>query len=250
MPTAQQVMMAIGTPAASGTPSDIPNIWEWWEPSREGLADTDPIITLTGQVAPGVGHNWGQATSGNRPTYLDNQINGLGVANFTVAGANSDWMDGVNPSALTAVHFFIVIKIPTDPPATVQVPWALGTDSGNPDVYPFTSGSILAGVFSNARKTVGDPAISLAAWRVVEVVSVSGEWTWRIDGATSGTGVYFTTAVNTEAELVNCVLGGDSNGQNNANEDIAGIYIFSAKLTTDRADMVTYLNDRFALSMT
>lgn len=239
-----------GAPAPPTFPS-ITDIWEWWEPDREGLANNDPISQLTGQVAPGAGHNFVQATGVSQPTYLANQINGAGIANFAVAGANSDWMNGVAADLLTAVHFFIVIRIPTDPPLTAQIAWAFGTDT-LPDAYPFTDSSIYAGPFSTTRRTIGDPAISLAAWRVVEVISTSSEWTWRIDGATSGTGVFFTTGTNTVGVLgsgSSCHLGSDRNGANWANIDLAGIYICSAKLTADRAAMVSYINTRFALSM-
>lgn len=241
-----------GAGGGATTPSSITSIWEWWEPSREGLSNNDPIITLTGQVSPGTGHNWGQATSTSRPTYLSNQINGLGVAHFDITGGagGADWMDGVNPHALTAVHFFIVMKMPSDPPGTSQIAWAFGTDTSNPDAVPFTDSTIYAGPFSNARKTPGNPTPSLAAWRVYEVVSTSSEWTWRIDGATTGAGVFFTTATNSVAILTNCVLGADANGANWKNEDIAGIYIFSAKLSSgDRTTMVNYLNTRFGLSI-
>lgn len=235
-----------GAPAPPAFPS-IASIWDWWEPDRGGFANNDPIGTLVGQVAPGSGHNFVQGTAGAKPTFVTNQINGLGIARFAVAGT-ADWMNGVNPSALTAVHCFIVRLIPADPPLTSQIAWAFGSDTV-PDAVPFTDSNIYAGPFSTVRKTIGNPAISLAAWRVYEIVSVSGEFTWRIDGATTGAGVFFTTGTNTVGIVTSCVIGADVNNANQCNEDIAGIYIFSAKLTTDRAAVVTYLNTRFGLSI-
>ncbi len=234
--------------AGGPTPSDIPNIWEWWEPSREGLSDTDPIGTLTGQVSPGSGHNWTQATSVNKPTYSANQLNGLGVL-VNIRTPNESYMGSVNPSALTAVHFWIVIKRDADIPGTLQVPWTFGTATtigGDPDRY--NGDSILCGVFSSVRKNVGDPTASLASWRVVEVVCVSGEFTFNLDGTQ-----LFTSATNTVGIPSNCALGGLSPtvGGFTTEAQYAGVYIFSAKITgADRTAMVDYLNDRFGLSIT
>lgn len=223
------------------TPSDIANIWEWWEPSRDTYNNNDPVSLLTGQVSPGVGHNWVQATGTAQPVYLSNQLNGLGIVDFPhVAGG--DYLSDVNPSALTAAHFFIVLKVDNDPPATAQVPWKFGT-SGSTDHFPFTDSNIYCGAFSTTRQSVGDPAASLASWRVYEIVSTSSEYTALLDGTQ-----LFTTGTNTVGILATCTFGSNL-GVNPWDGQVAGLYIFSAKLTTDRADMVTYLNSRFGLSI-
>lgn len=233
-----------GQTVAPLTPSGISNIWEWWEPEREGLSNNADISTLTGQVSPGTGHNFTQSTTARKPTFLTGQINGLGAAHFVAA--NNKWMQGVDPSALTAGHVFIVVQIPTDPPATNQTPWNIGTDGINADTYPFTNGSILSAIGTNTRKTVGNPTPSLATWRVFEVVSISGTWTALLDGSQ-----IFTTASNVVHWNTNCILGAfDTVGTNPWDGDIAGIYIFSAQITgADRTNMVSYLNTRWGLSI-
>jgi hypothetical protein len=248
MGSGQQALLMAGAAASASTPSGIANIWEWWEPSREGLANNDPIGTLTGQVSPGGSHDFTQPTGARQPIFIDSVLNGLGIARFTAASTH--WMNGVNANALTAIHFFVVVQIPTDPPATTQVPWRFGTDFTNPDTYPFTTGSILSGIGTSTRKTVGNPTPSLAAWRVFEVVSKSGNWTAWLDGSQ-----IFTTASNTVSVTSLCSIGANTTslgvtGGNPWDGDIAGIYIFSAQITgTDRTAMVTYLNSRWGLSI-
>lgn len=235
-----------GAPAPPAFPT-IADVWEWHEPDREGLNDLDPISQLTGQVAPGAGHNWTQAVAGNKPTYLANQLNGAGVADFSSATA-VDHLTALNPSALTAVHAFIVVKSDDDPPGVSKIPWVFGT-SGTKDTYPHTDSVIYQGPFSSTRRTIGDPAIALTSWRVVEVVSTATKYEFRIDGATSGTGVFFTSGTNTVAVLSACWLGSNVSGANGWDGQIAGDYIFSAELSGgDRTSVIDYINTRFGLS--
>ncbi len=242
-PSASTSPSSSASPSGLPDPSTIASIWEWWEPSREGLNDTDPIAQLTGQFAPGAGHNWTQAAAGAKPTYMANQLNGLGVADFSSAGTIDD-LANVDPSALTGAHAFFVIKSDDDPPASSKIPWLFGT-SGNKDLYPFTDSSIYCGAFSTSRRTVGNPAAALTSWRVFEVISVSGEYTVKLDGTQ-----LFTSGTNTVAILNNCHFG-SNNGANGWDGQMAGLYICSAKLSVgDRTAMIDYINNRFGLSST
>lgn len=225
--------------AGGGSFPSIASIWEWWEPEREGYTNTAPVGLLTGQVSPGTGHNWNQATSSFKGQFLTNQINGLGIVRFD---GTDDSLTDVNPSALTAVHFFTVVKVGA-PENSVGNPWKLGT-SGLNEHYAYSGdGHIYSDAFSTTRKDVGDPTPSLLSFRVVEVISTSSEWTYKLDGAQ-----LFTTGTNTVAAPTNCFLGyGLSAGRL---LDLAGMYICSAKLgSTDRGNLVSYLNSRFALSI-
>lgn len=219
----------------------IADVWEWWEPEREGLAADAAITTLTGQVAPGAGHNWGQTDAAEKPQFKTNVINGLGAALF----GGADHMADVDPSALTAAHWFIVIK--NTLATTATTPWKLGT-SASADHYGLTADNkIYCGVFSTTRRDCGDPAADLTGWRVLEAISTSSEYTVNLDGTQ-----LFTSGTNTVGSPSNCALGANSTTGSGAwnNGHIAGIYIFSAKLgTTDRNLMVTYLNARWGLSM-
>lgn len=222
-----------GTPA----PSTIASIWEWWEPWREvGLNDEDQITTLNGQVN---NRDWIQASGA--PFYdTTNPLNGHAVAK----GGGNQWQTGPNMSALTAVHAFIILQVDADPPGSSGNTglWDVGTDTLSSH-YPFTTGVVFDAGFSTARKTIGDPTPALTAWRVYEVVSVSGEYTVKLDGTQ-----IFTTATNTVGCPASPQLLRNRNGDVLAGR-MAGFYMFSAKLTTDRATMVSYINSEFGLSM-
>lgn len=218
-------------------PSDLADIWEWWEPSRGGFADNDDIATLAGEVAPGAGHDF-TAGATVEPVYKENILNGLGVARFN---GTTEFMDAVDPSALTAAHLFMVIKVVTED--TGGGVWQFGT-SGSTNHYAFTDGNVYDGSCSTTRRTVGDPAPTvLTNWVVVEVVSISGEWTYKLDGTQK-----FTTGTNTVGINTSCKIGVSHTLEKAC--DIAGVYLFSAKLgAPDRTSMVDYLNDRFGLSI-
>lgn len=221
------------------SPSSLASIWEWWEPSRDTYNDNDTISLLTGQFAS---KNFARDV-GNRPVYKANILNGLGVADFAAGGGQA--LEGPNASALTAGHMFLVILARNDPGVLGRAtPWRIGTDGTNPDLYPFTSGTIFCGAGSTARKSIANPAASLTSWRVFEVISTSSEFTVLLDGTQLSTTATNTVGFHTQIELGSGPGGGTYDGQ------IAGVYICSAKLSApDRADMVDYLNTRFALSI-
>jgi len=231
------------SPSAPADPNTIASVWMWGEPSREtGLSDGDPMPQLSDQS--GNSRAWTQATASFKPINKVSILNGLACARGEGfhAGVAQFW-DGPSLASLTAAHIFIVVKCDTEGVGTVDNGlWDLGTDSGNTDYYPWSDNNIYDGSLSNARKTVGTHA-ALTSWRVVEVISTSSEWTYKLDGTQ-----LFTTGTNTVAGRSNPLLM-HNHGNDALKGYLAGFYIFSAKLTTDRATMVAYINDRFALSM-
>lgn len=224
-------------------PSDLDDIWEWWEPSRESFADNDPIGTLTGQLAPGTGHNW-TMTGGSRPTFKTAILNGHAIARFD---GTDDRMISVNPTALTAIHMFAVIKIDNDPPASNKN--GLWSFSGAADTeYPKldVTTNIRSADFRGNAVDFSKSGISLNNWRVIEVVSTSSEWTFSLDGTQIG-----SAGANFSHQTASFIRLGSANPFDNTflDGDLAGMYIFTAKLSSgDRTLMIDYLNDRFALS--
>lgn len=212
----------------------IASIWEWWEPDLGGFADDDPIVTLEGQVAPGAGHDF---TATSEPAYKAGIVNGVGVARFN---GTTEFMEAVDPSALTAAHLWMVIKVVTE--NTGGGVWQFGT-SASTNHYAFTDSNIYDGSCSTTRRTVGNPTPALTDWNVVEVISVSGEFTYNLNGTQ-----LFTSGTNTVGINASCKIGVSHTLEKAC--DIAGVYLFDAKLSApDRALMVTYLNDRFGLSI-
>jgi hypothetical protein len=140
---------------------------------------------------------------------------------------------------------FLIVKADNDPGVSSAQSglWNTSTDSNNTH-YPFTDGIIYDSTGSSARKTVGNPAAALTSWRVVEVVTKSGSWTYWLDGTQ-----LFTTGTNTVSFGNNAKLGQSVTTPFLVGY-VAGMYLYSAELSApDRAVLVSYINTRFGLSM-
>lgn len=232
--------------ASTAVPSTLPQIWAWWEPSREaGLSDGDPITTLTDQT--GGGRNWTQSNASFKPNYKTGILNGLACARGEGFHSSvAQFWNGPSLAGLTAAHVFCVVKCDTEAVGTVDNGlWHLGTDSSSNNHYPWIDNSIYDGTMATARKTVGaHTGQTLTSWRVAEVISTSSEWTFKLDGTQR-----FTTATNTVSGHAAPYLL-RNNGGDAIKGYFAGMYLASAKMTTDRATLIGYINDRFALTVT
>lgn len=233
----QQALLSTGA-AGEFTPSDLPTIWEWWEPERQGLANNDPMNSFIGQA---FARDMIKEADGTRPIFETNQINGLGAARFGGAVLLIP-----NMSALTASHFFLVIKIDNDPPASGNGGLHNHGTSGLTSHYCFTDNNIYEGWGTDTRLTVGDAAASLAAWRVYEVLSISGTFTVRLDGTQLNTRASNTVVfANDATHRLGIITSNFLMGQ------VAGAYQCSAELSVgDRANQIGYINSRFGLSST
>lgn len=219
-------------------PDLISDIWEWWEVEREGLGDGVDINQLTGQKNARHMVEDPAGTPEDVPVNDTNQINGLAAARFdTQALLFPDY------SALTAVHMFIIVKLDADPPPTEDTTGLWGTGAATRTHFPFTDSNIYEGFGSTTRQTVGNPAAALTSWRVYEIISTSSEYTVLLDGTQ-----LFTTGTNTVGWGADRWLGRSHGTRVTLKGWVAGAYLASAKLTTDRAALITYINDRFALS--
>lgn len=237
----QQALLGAGS-AAEFTPSDLADIWEWWEPSRQGLVDTDPMEQFTGQANA---RHMPKINDATRPIFTANQINGLGAARFD-AGKG---LQIPNMSALTESHFFLVIIIDADPPASGFGGLHSNGTSGTTSHYCFTDDSIYEGWGTSARLTAGNPVPALTSWRVYEVISVSGTFTVKIDGTDLPNSPRASNTVAFPNDATH--LFGRDAGSNYTNGYVAGIYQFSAQLSAgDRTDLIDYINNRFGLSST
>jgi hypothetical protein len=224
------------------TPSSAPNIWAWSEPSLLGLANNDPISTLTDQT--GNSRNW-TSTATERPLYKVNIFNGSTVGAALLDGDNDNFAVP-NASALTAIHMFQVVKLSADPPInSLESGFHTWTgDGGNNAHYPFTDGVIYDSFASTARKTTADPG-NMAAAHVYDVFSGSGNWRNRFNGTT-----VFSTGTNTVSIPATGKWGQNFNADN-MHGWMGGIYIFSAEVTgTDRTNLINYINTKFGTSST
>jgi hypothetical protein len=214
----------------------------WLRFDDYGLADDAAISTATD--LSGNGNDWDQGTSGHRAVYKTNVVNGRGVARFD---GSDDHLEGPDLSSLTAAEVFIVIKIDNDPPAA-QAQTGLWdfSEAGDPNThFPFNADSQIYDSFgTTVRKTVGDPTPSLASWRLYNVVSVSGEWTARLDGTQ-----LFTTGTNTVTFIAAPQLGVSRTGEA-LDGDLAEFVLFDRELSSaERASIHAYFAERYGLTI-
>lgn len=241
MGTLQQALLGAGSAAGEFTPSDLPTIWEWWEPERQGLANNDPMDSFIGQA---FGRDMIKEADGTRPIFETNQINGLGAARFGAAVLLIP-----NMSALTGSHFFLLIFLDNDPPVTGFGGLHNNGTSGLTSHYPFSTDSIVyEGWGTDTRLTTGNPAPSLAAWCLLEVISVAGKFAVLVNSSHLSNSPRLSNTVafpNDATHRLGIITSNFLMGQ------IAGAYQCSAELSVgDRANQIGYINNRFGLSFT
>ena len=218
----------------------------WLRFADQGLADNDPIATAVDQS--GNGNDWTQAVAGSRPVFKTNIVNGHGVARLD---GSDDFWGGPDLSALTAGEVFIVLKLDADPPLAEEQTglWWIGADPVVlADAVPYIDGAVYDGWGSTARKSTGDPTLSLAsAFRLYNVVSIANEWTSFIDGTQ-----HFTTGTNTVGFIATPWLGQSAAGASNRflDGDIAEFVLYNRKLAAgEKTDLKTYFASRYALTI-
>ena len=162
----------------------------WYKGDEIAGSDGDPLSAWVDDS--GNANDAAQATGGNRPTLEVAEQNGLNVVRFTTGSQQHFDMPNLLSGA-SAASVYYVVKAAADPSAgsTTNGLHRFGS-STSADHYPFTDSIIYDGFASNARKTVGNPTPSLAAWRIVGEHSAASDWGYYLDGTS-----IFSTATNT-----------------------------------------------------
>ncbi len=232
-----------GPSAGSFTPANLTSLYCWLDANAEAFADNDPVGTWTDQS--GNGKSVTQSTSGSKPTFKTNIINGKPALRFDGTDDVLNWATNAL-TGLTAAELFIVLKVDADPAAgaTTSGIWTLGSHGGaNTDAYPFTDSIIYDGAMSTVRKTTGNPTAVLTNPHIYNIVSMSGEWTSRINEA-----VHFTTATNTVG-FASAAMIGLSIASNFLKGYVAEFILCSAKLTNfKRSQVGDYLATKYGLT--
>lgn len=133
-------------------------------------------------------------TRSGTPTWTKSAVNGKPA--FLFDGVDDRFDLGNIYSGAPSVYAIGVCKIDADPSAadSASGPWLgdTGTDGSFRDHYPWTDGNVYHGFGTTARKSAGNPSVSLATWHISEFSSAASDWQFRVNGAS-----VFTTATNT-----------------------------------------------------
>ena len=211
-------------------PTDIPGLALWLDPSDATSVTIDAGAVSALADKSGNGRHFSQAVPGNRPVVAS--INGRAALDF-----NLDFLEGPSLSALTGCDSFIVAQ------NDVAVPELQALNHSGPgDGWMLFSGDIYDSTGTSLRKTVGPPGVGLDVARIVNVVSVAGEYTYRL----SGTQLYTTVANTVDWDALRTVMGGDPINGAPWDGRIGEWLIYEAMLTTaERALVDAYLQAKW-----
>lgn len=116
----------------------------------------------------------------NGPIITNAYVNGKAAAGFY----GTNWLQAAfgNLTGYTSAHMFAVVNTALDNGTTLAGWWRFTGGDGQSQYWPF--GTDIYSSFGSSTRHNFNPSASLTAWRLIEIVSVSGRWEFRIDGAT------------------------------------------------------------------
>jgi len=178
----------------------------------------------------------------NTPTYNATGLNSLPSFDFN---GTSNYMTvpnmGLGLGTISAEVFAVGQRDadpPTDPTSGF---WFYGSQAGVDNHVPYADGNIYDGWGTSVRKTVGNPASSMASKFLYNISTASGAWTVRLNG----TQIY-TTASNTVGWRTSPLLG-KSDGSFFYKGKFGSILILNIVTTTQRTLINAYFNTKYAI---
>lgn len=199
-------------------------------------SDLDNIATWTD--SSGNGRNFTQATEADKPNLEVAELNGMNVVHFT--GSNTEFLTGPSLSGVaTSASLFYVVKAATNDSGSGG-PGHFGT-AGTSNHYTFSDSNLYNGDLSTARKTVGNPTPSVAAWNILSIASASADWKCRLGGTQ-----LFTTATNTVGLSTAPDLGRSLT--QHFTGDIAEVVMMNGIDTTNRDKVEGYLAHKWGIT--
>ncbi len=246
------------TKAASGPlPTDLTNLELWLPVSAISQSDNTVIATWNDQSG-NARNATGSNVAGDRPKYR--------TAGGPTSGAHVELCPDLahSPRYFTLPNFLtgftsaeatIILQLLTDPAVTSGANggppfgnWGSATTGG---VYNFSDGKIYDEFGTNTRKTTNDPTTNLTTWHVFNVRSASANYTWSINGATTGND-FFNTGTNTVGWGTAPLIGFDVNDNRSIFGNLVDVILYSRILNqaTERGPVVyTYLNNTYGFSL-
>ncbi len=198
-------------------------------------ADGNPIGTWADRS--GNGRDCSPDVNGNRPTLKLGIYGSKQVVRFvSTAGQGLAFGAGAF-TGVTAAEMFVVVKKTANSDGK-GICWF--DDSGNINAHRYTDNHIYDGFCSTSRADAGTGGADFStAFRVYNVISVSGEFTVNLDASQ-----VFTRASNTVGVPGFPQIGGGGGSSFVLNGDIAEFVIYNRKLTSpERTAALAYFTD-------
>jgi hypothetical protein len=210
-----------------------------------GLSDGDVIGTPLVDLSA-AGNDGTQADANLRPLYRAD-VSGHPAMEFgrSIVGTFTPSKYVLPDLGLTlGAEMFAVVQLNADPPPTDNKTGPIIGDNSasiNANAFPYTDGVVYEGFYSTVRKTTVDPTPSMATFRIVNLISKDGEWSFNIDGSS-----VYTTATNTFHNPAAANLGADDRVSSGLHGHIKEIFLFDDRLDSgDRTAMVAYLTAKY-----
>jgi hypothetical protein len=222
-------------PAGGFAPTDIAGLMGWYDPS-----DTSSITETAGAVSQlddlsGNGRHLVQATGSNQPITGTRTQNGLNVLDFDGSGIGQRLYYGTNV-AYNPYTIYLVAMSDT----SAQGQTGTGAPNGAGDFLRVFSTLYQANVNGNN----GSFGISPTTVVILGLLAEDGSQERRANGASAG-----STTINPVAGVTRLGLGARQDGGFAGWEGwLAEYIVYDSKLSsTDRDDVETYLNDKWAV---
>jgi hypothetical protein len=185
--------MHIGVPATPlWTPANLgATVLAWLQGDLISGSDNDQLATWEDSTANN--NDISQTTEANKPNLRTAYLDGKNVVEFNGANAEHLISAGNFLSGVTAASIFFVVERADDPAGSTGTTglYNAGSD-GAANHYPYINGIVYDGWGTTARKDTGNPTLSLATWRILNMHSASNDWKMFIDAVE-----HFPTGTNT-----------------------------------------------------
>lgn len=235
-------------PPSDWTPAELGSaLRAWYEFDTLTGSNGDPQGSVTD--ASGNGFDLSQ-TGSNRPTLAAADLNSLNTLRFTAASVQRYPLSTSILSGASAGSAYFIYKVVSEAANNGLFKWG---SSANESHWPFSDGTIYDDFGSTARKTVGNPTVSLQSYRIISMYSAASDWALYIDGgaggSSGGTSAFFSTGTNT----VGWAGAGVSLGANSALTGLDGwiaeVFFTNAKQSdADRQKAEGYLAHKWGLT--
>lgn len=267
----QSITCNVTATNTTGGTSQVSNTLTTWMPSASSLtlwldankpssinsgtpSSGDAISSMADQSSNAASYT--QSTSGKRPTWITNQLNGKPVMRFSAASQQNLIEATINTvSRTSAFTIVMVVKLSSFDQAYKYMLNAKASDCNAPLAYS-TNASYLDAFF-------GDD-VSAQKFKVFRMTTISTPTSWHYisvfyNGSGSTTMGNFSANLDTSALTLTSTSGNDGGGKNivgsykdsviyNWNGDIAEVMIFNSQLTgSNLTDVQTYLNRKYGL---
>jgi hypothetical protein len=229
--------------------------WDW-----DGLNDLDLLDAWNDKS--GKGNHFGIYAAAYKP-WVDKTttLNGHATGRFERSTDDRHFVSQVawvGTPAWVAGELLVIMKMDNDPGAGDIGGWGKFGNSSTQDTHtPLNDGDVYENIFNASRPNSGNPTTAMNAWHGYNVRGTQSSYTRKIyigteqlESITSGV---WTTPTLGSAKTIGTSWVGlytpPTYAHRSMEGNIAAVYLWNNVLGAQRSDLVTYINDRWGLTI-